>query len=55
MYPGVSPASANMGALPAASNPVLGAAGNPMNSMPGMGVMPASMGNPYFPVGGMNY
>lgn len=39
MYPGVSPAAGN-------ANPMLGAAANGMNAMPGMGVMPAS--NQYF-------
>jgi len=44
MYPGVSPISGNM-------SPVLGAAENGMNSMPGMGMMPAT--NQYYPMGGM--
>ena len=44
MYQGVSPISGNM-------NPVLGAANNGMNAMPGMGMMPAM--NQYYPMGGM--
>jgi len=44
MYSGVSPISAN-------TNPVLGAANNGMNSMPGMGTMPAM--NQFYPMGGM--
>lgn len=42
MYPGVSPMTGNM-------SPVLGAAESGMNSMPGMGVMPAA--NQYYPMG----
>ena len=44
MYPGVSPISGNV-------NPMLGAANVGMNSMPGMGMMPAM--NQYYPMGGM--
>ena len=44
MLPGVSPATGNM-------SPVLGAANNGMNGMPGMGMMPPR--NPYYPMGGM--
>ena len=43
MLPGVSPVTGNM-------NPVLGAAGNGMNAMPGMGVSPSF--NQYYPMGG---
>ncbi len=55
MLPGVSPAAGNM--MPYAGNaaPVMGAANNNMYGMPGMGTMPASMNNQYFPMGGMNY
>lgn len=44
MYPGVSPIMGNV-------SPVLGAAENGMNQMPGMGIMPAM--NQYYPMGGM--
>lgn len=55
MLPGVSPAAGNM--MPYAGNaaPVMGAASNNMYGMPGMGTLPASMSNQYFPMGGMNY
>ena len=55
MLPGVSPAAGNMMPYMGNTAPVMGAAENSMYGMPVMGTLPASMSNPYFPMGGMNY
>lgn len=55
MIPGVSPAAGNMMPYMGNAAPFMGAAENNMYGMPGMGTLPVSMNNQYFPSGGMNY
>ncbi|NLK88224.1 MAG: hypothetical protein GX279_12165 [Clostridiaceae bacterium] len=55
MLQGVSPAAGNMMPYMGNAAPLMGAADNNMYGMPGMGTLPVSMNNQYFPSGGMNY